>query len=114
MNGPRLTLLGRSIILLFIAACGWGAYLLFTYHWSPGKEAAPGIPSNQFQSGIGGVEVGVADGAEKQRWLEWGLGEFKKNDPGKKIQMDLIPMGSKKSEKTVWGGDKPITSREST
>src|SRR5258707_15653058 len=104
MNGPRLTLLGRSIILLFIAACGWGAYLLFTYHWSPGKAAAPGIPSNQFQSGIGGVEIGGAYWTEKQNWLGWGFSEFKKNESGKKIQKDLIPMGLIKSAQAILAG----------
>jgi hypothetical protein len=108
MDGPRLTLLGRSIILLFIAACGWGAYLLSTYHWSPGKAAAPGTPSNQFQSGIGGVELGVAYGTEKQRWLEWALSEFKKTDSGKKIQVDLIPMGSIEGAQAILAGDKRI------
>src|SRR5258708_17056053 len=94
MNGPRPTLLGRSIFLLFIAACGWGAYLLFTYHWSPGKAAAPGIPSNQFQSGIGGDESGVVYGTERQPCVECVLSEFKKNRSGKKLHLYIIPIGA--------------------
>ena len=106
-DGPRLTLLGRLFFLLFIAGCAGGAYLLFTYHWSSSKPAATG-PANLVSSGIGEVEIGVAYGTEKQRWLEWALGEFKKTNQGKKIQVDLIPMGSLEGAQGILAGDKRI------
>ena len=84
-DGPRLTFLGRLFILLFIAGCAWGAYLLFTYHWSSSKSAATG-PANLVPSGIGDVELGVAYGTEKQRWLEWALGNLRKRITEKRFR----------------------------
>jgi ABC-type Fe3+ transport system substrate-binding protein len=40
------------------------------------------------------VEIGIAYGTEKREWLEWAVEAFKKTEDGKKIQIELIPMGS--------------------
>lgn len=40
------------------------------------------------------VELGIAYGTEKKDWLEWAVAEFAKTPEGKKIKVNLIPMGS--------------------
>jgi Ca-activated chloride channel family protein len=40
------------------------------------------------------VEIGVAYGTEKKKWLEWAVGEFAQTEAGKQIKVQLIPMGS--------------------
>jgi len=40
------------------------------------------------------VEVGIAYGTEKKKWLQWAVTEFEKTEAGKKVKINLIPMGS--------------------
>lgn len=104
-DGPKLTLLGKLFVGLFVLACVAGAYYLFL-----GKKAVE--QTRQVTSGlIGGgpqVEIGIAYGTEKQRWLEWAVSEFAKTSDGKRITVDLIPMGSLEGAHAILGGDKRI------
>ena len=54
------------------------------------------------------VEIGIAYGTEKQRWLEWAVAEFAKTSEGKHINVNLIPMGSLEGAHAILGGDKRI------
>src|ERR1700758_199672 len=104
-DGPRLTPLGRVFIFLFIVACVAGAYYLFVGKKSlqATKDAATSL--------LGGgppVEIGVAYGTEKQRWLEWAVTEFAKTSDGKHIKVNLIPMGSLEGAHAVLSGDQRI------
>lgn len=54
------------------------------------------------------VEVGVAYGTEKRKWLEWAVAEFAKTDAGENIKIKLIPMGSIEGARAVVNGDRRI------
>src|SRR6516162_10647962 len=104
-DGPKLTPLGRVFVFLFIIACLGGAYYLFV-----GKKSFEAT-KNAASSLLGGgppVEIGVADGTEKQRWLEWAVGEFAKTSDGKRIKINLIPMGSLEGAHALLSGDQRI------
>jgi ABC-type Fe3+ transport system substrate-binding protein len=111
---PRLTAAGKLAVFLFIAACLYGAYYLFVrkpVHGDPRspaaaarEAAAPGGRGDQESA----VEIGIAFGTEKQRWLEWAAAEFAKTDDGRRIKVDLLPMGSLEGAQKVLADDARI------
>jgi ABC-type Fe3+ transport system substrate-binding protein len=114
-ESPKLTFAGKLFVLLFVAACLYGAWALFVR--KPIERAAPGDPKAEKDDaggflGRGGdgpaVEIGIAYGTEKERWLKWAAEEFAKTDEGKRIRIDLIPMGSLEGAQAVLAGDKRI------
>jgi len=54
------------------------------------------------------VELGIAYGTEKERWLQWAVQEFAKTRDGKRIQVNLIPMGSLEGAHALLNGDQRI------
>ena len=104
-DGPRLTLLGKLFVVLFILACVAGAYYLFA-----GKKTVEQTRQTAANLLSGGppVEIGIAYGTEKQRWLEWAVSEFAKTTDGKRITINLIPMGSLEGAHAILSGDKRI------
>ena len=54
------------------------------------------------------VELDIAYGTEKQRWLEWAVQEFAKTRDGKRIKINLIPMGSLEGAHALLNGDQRI------
>jgi len=104
-DGPKLTALGKLFVVLFVIACVVGAYYLFL-----GKKAVE--QTKQVTGGLLGggpqVQIGIAYGTEKQRWLEWAVAEFAKTSEGKRITIDLIPMGSLEGAHAILNGDKRI------
>jgi len=105
-EGPKLTALGKLFVVLFVIACVAGAYYLFL-----GKKAVEQtkqVTGNILGGGGPQVEIGIAYGTEKQRWLEWAVSEFAKTSDGKRITVDLIPMGSLEGAHAILGGDKRI------
>jgi len=104
--GPRLTALGKIVVVLFVAACIFGAYYLYTGKKSL-KEALPKASSLMGDSTTT-AEIGIAYGTEKQRWLEWAVSEWEKTSDGKKIKVNLIPMGSLEGARAIVAGDKRI------
>jgi len=107
-DGPKLTALGRLFIALFVAACIAGAYYFFNNRGSSGTKV-PGSGDGILGS-FGGdqVEIGIAYGTEKQRWLEWAVQEFAKSRDGKRIKINLIPMGSLEGAHALLNGDQRI------
>ena len=107
-SGPRLTGLGRFIIIIFIAACAAGAYQ-FLVRGRPAPE--PGnTPATTTPAASGDrVTLGIAYGTEKQRWLEWAVREFANAPEGRGIQVDLIPLGSIEAAHAILDGDKRIS-----
>ena len=104
-DGPKLTPLGRAFIFLFIIGCVVGAYYLFA-----GRKSLERT-KNAASSLLGGgppVEIGIAYGTEKQRWLEWAVTEFAKTSDGKRIKINLIPMGSLEGAHAILSGDQRI------
>ncbi len=104
-DGPKLTGLGKVFIFLFIVACIAGAYYMFV-----GKKALEATTSRATSLLGGGppVEIGIAYGTEKQRWLEWAVTEFAKTSDGKRIKINLIPMGSLEGAHALLSGDQRI------
>jgi len=104
-DGPKLTGLGKVFIFVFILACVGGAYFLFA-----GKKAQDAT-ANRVTSLLGGgppVEIGIAYGTEKQRWLEWAVTKFADTSEGKRIKVNLIPMGSLEGAHALLAGDQRI------
>src|SRR5215475_13255127 len=104
-DGPKLTPLGRVFIFLFVLACIVGAYYMFV-----GKKSfqATRDAASSLLSGGPPVEIGIAYGTEKQRWLEWAVGEFSKTSDGRRIKVNLIPMGSLEGAHAILSGDQRI------
>jgi hypothetical protein len=132
---PKLTALGKLVILLFVAGCVYGAWVLLVKKPSGGAGAAGGTGSGQAAGGttsgtgssgspgtpasgggflgFGGasgnaVEFGIAYGTEKERWLQWAAARFAETEDGKRIKVNLIPMGSLEGAQAVLAGDTRI------
>ena len=103
-EGPRLTVLGKLFVVLFVAACAFGAWYLFSGKKSL-KEAIPG--AGILSSGPS-VEIGIAYGTEKERWLQWAVSEWEKTSDGRRIKINLIPMGSLEGAHAILNGDQRI------
>lgn len=54
------------------------------------------------------VEIGVAYGTEKEKWLQWAVNEFAKTSEGKYIKIKLIPMGSVEGSEAILKQDRRI------
>jgi len=111
-DGPRLTALGKLFIFFFVVLCGLGAYYFFTQRlpWEPpGKSKSS---SGSILDTLGGsstqTEIGIGYGTEKQRWLEWAVQEFAKTRDGKRIKVNLIPMGSLEGAHALLNGDQRL------
>ncbi|HEY2456339.1 MAG TPA: extracellular solute-binding protein [Candidatus Acidoferrum sp.] len=109
-DGPRLTALGKIFIFLFVILCVGGAYYTFNNNKLSKPKSSPSA-GGMFDSLTGSgeqVEVGIAYGTEKQRWLEWAVQEFGKTRDGKRIKINLIPMGSLEGAHALLNGDQRI------
>ena len=58
-QGPRLTWLGQLFVLLFIGACGFGAWALFLKKPINADPSAPAQPSKSFFGGGDGAPVEI-------------------------------------------------------
>jgi ABC-type sulfate transport system substrate-binding protein len=107
---PKLTGLGKLFIILFVAACAYGAYYLFSSQRSGNKGGAQQSTSSSSGGLFSGssVTIGVAYGTEKKNWLEWAVQEFNKSKQGKNITVNLIPMGSLEGAHAILNGDQRI------
>ncbi|HLX06926.1 MAG TPA: substrate-binding domain-containing protein [Thermoanaerobaculia bacterium] len=127
---PKLTALGKLVILLFIAACVYGACVLLVKKPGSGNGAAGANPAAAGRGGAGGAgapsggsgggllggfggdsnatEIGIAYGTEKERWLQWAAERFADTADGKHVKVDLIPMGSLEGAQAVLAGDTRI------
>ncbi len=104
-DGPRLTVLGKLFVFLFVAVCAFGAYYFFSGKKSL-RDAVPGAAT--LMSGGPQVEIGIAYGTEKERWLQWAVGEWEKTSDGHRIKVNLIPMGSLEGAHAIVNGDQRI------
>src|SRR5215475_13429378 len=105
-NETKLKPAGKVVIVLFILGCLAGAYYLFVGRSSthgPGGNERSTIFSNSPD-----VEIGIAYGTEKQRWLEWAVQQFAQTSEGNHIKINLIPMGSQEGAHAILEGDKRI------
>jgi ABC-type Fe3+ transport system substrate-binding protein len=108
-DGPRLTPLGRFVIVLFILGCFVGAFYMLGHRISmPRLFGSGGSGSSPSLLGGNPVEIGIAYGTEKRRWLEWAVEEFGKSSDGRGIKINLIPMGSIEGAHALVAGDQRI------
>jgi len=113
-----MTFIGKMFVLLFIAGCFYGAYYFFTQQsptgpkGSPNTNAANATTTPAVNPGTppttNAVSIGIAYGTEKRRWLEGALDQFKNTPEGKRINVELIPLGSLEGARAVLDGDKRI------
>jgi ABC-type Fe3+ transport system substrate-binding protein len=107
-SSPKLTFAGKLFVLLFVAGCLYGAWLLFLRKPLERGHEGEAMPAAVRQSDSNGVRIGIAYGTEKERWLEWAVAEFAKTREGEGIGIDLIPMGSLEGAQAVLAKDERI------
>ena len=114
-DGPKLTLLGRLFLLLFVGGCAVAAWWLFTRGdssssstGSPGSDGERTDAKNHEPASGDQTVVRIAYGTEKKRWLLWAVEEFEKSKDGGKIDIDLLPMGSLEGARATVQGDEKI------
>jgi Ca-activated chloride channel family protein len=106
-RGPSLTIFGWLVILAFIGGCGYAAFYflqkkpLLASHETQASQPTAATSGDK-------VEIGIAYGTEKQRWLQWAAGEFAKTPEGQGIRINLIPFGSVEGAQAIVGGDQRI------
>jgi len=111
-DSPKLTILGKLSVFLFIAACALGAWMLFARKpidtsaptegpVTAASKSSPGAPAAV-------AEIGIAYGTEKQRWLQWAVEQFSATPAGQRIKVNLIPKGSLEGAQAILGGDQKI------
>lgn len=106
---PGLTPLGCLVIGLFVAACIGGAVYFLLPEKFKGVVTAASSTGEVVSSPSGKtVEIGIAYGTEKKRWLEWAAKEFAKTKEGGRITVNLIPMGSLEGAQALLAGDERI------
>jgi len=100
------TALGKLVVIAFIGLCLYGAY----YFFFQGTQESPGTLQQVVENNYSGetVTLGIAYGTEKRQWLEWAVAQFNATREGKKIKIELIPMGSLEGGKAVVAGDTRI------
>ncbi len=54
------------------------------------------------------MQIGIAYGTEKRRWLTWCVNEFEKTSDAQQIKIKLIPMGSLEGAHAVLDGNESI------
>jgi Ca-activated chloride channel family protein len=116
-SGPKPTVLGKIVVFLFIVGCLYGAYTLYKKRAAKtsGSSTAstPATRSSSGSASFGAeapsAEIGIAYGTEKKQWLEWAANEFANSDAGRKVRINLIPMGSVEGAQAILGGDQRIT-----
>src|SRR5258705_2193711 len=54
------------------------------------------------------AEIGIAYGTEKKLWLEWAAKEFANSDAGRKVRVNLLPMGSLEGAQALLAGDQRV------
>jgi ABC-type Fe3+ transport system substrate-binding protein len=107
---PGLTLLGKLTVAVVLAACAYGAWYYFRVavpasgtisSTSSASTATPADPG-------GGVQLGIAYGTEKNRWLQAAVEQFAQTPQGRGIHINLIPMGSIEAAQAIVRGDERI------
>ena len=104
-----LTLLGKIAVVAILAGCAFGAWYFFA-KGSPGGASAPSgaVPADASARGDYDVQIGIAYGTEKQRWLQSAVEQFAQTPAGRRVRINLIPMGSIEAAQAIVRGDERI------
>ncbi len=110
MNGQRrIKPAGIILIVVVVGLCFYAAYyLFFKGSRGAGQDPPKSGPSSSSAYTGDAVEIGVAYGTEKQRWLEAAAQQFASTPEGKLIKVNLIPKGSIEATQAILSGDKSI------
>ncbi|MEM9291425.1 MAG: substrate-binding domain-containing protein [Acidobacteriota bacterium] len=109
-----MTILGKFVVFVFILGCVAGAWWLlggdFNLPIGGAQEGEEGQRQSRSRSVFSGdpVTIGIAYGTEKRRWLEWAVEEFENSEEGRKVKVELIPMGSLEGAQAALAGDERI------
>lgn len=107
---PRLTFLGKLLVFLFILGCAYGAYALFAKKPLVAASSGSSTRSSNTEpaSNSRNVQIGIAYGTEKQRWLQWAVEQFAATKEGRDIKINLLPMGSVEGAQALLASDQRI------
>jgi hypothetical protein len=113
-DGPKITCLGQVVILAFILGCiGTAGFLFYTRYVGGSGRLPSSVPEttpstsaslSSFVNSAAQVEIGIAYGTEKKRWLENAVQQFAQTSEGKNIKIDLIPKGSLEGAQAILAG----------
>ncbi len=107
----RPTPAGKIALTLLVIACAVGAWRFAKPYLSQlpsSSSTAPNVSGETPPPQGGKVEIGVAYGTEKRRWLESAVASFAETPKGRRIQVNLIPLGSIEGANAVLNGDTRI------
>lgn len=112
-DAQQTTVLGKLVILAFIAACAFGAWRYFgpagtTQSGAEPDKTGPGPSQSPHPSPPAVVTLGIAYGTEKRGWFEWAAQEFAKTPTGAGIKLDLRGMGSLEGAQALLKGETGI------
>src|SRR5258708_10148542 len=107
-DSPKPTILGKIVVILFVVACGYGAWRLFSSrNPNPSAPAQPGVAASggaTFGASAPDAEIGIAYGTEKKLWLEWAAKEFAGTDAGREVRINLLPLRSLEGAQALLAG----------
>lgn len=96
-----------AVALLLVANLIYGIYLVSVY-WPTLTRGSAGAGGAGAVSADTRVEIGVAYGTEKERWLNWAAGAFARTPEGANVKINLIPAGSVEGGQMVLRQDQRI------
>ena len=102
-TAPKATLLGKLIILLVLAGCGFLAWKYLIAKPAAPTPGTTGQGSAPVPRSGSAVRIAVAYGTEKDRWLKWAVEEFAKSEPS--IQVELVAKGSLEGAQALLAGE---------
>ena len=103
-----------GVLLAWVVLAGLAYYLLLKPGRQGADEGEPAVRINNNSDANANsakptpIEIGIAYGTEKQRWLNWTVAEWNKTTQGQQIRVNLIPMGSLEGAHAVLRGDQRI------
>ena len=101
-SAPKATFLGKLVIVLILAGCG---FLAWKFLLAKPDASAPAVGQGAAPAPRSGakVRIAIAYGTEKERWLKWAAEEFAKSEPS--IQVDLVAKGSLEGAQALLAGE---------
>jgi hypothetical protein len=108
-SGRRLARGLAGLALLAIAAVvGWALWARRTVEPAPGPGADPAAAAPKPAVAPQSVDINIAFGTEKEKWLKEALAAFEQTPEGRRFGVNLIPMGSVEGAQAVLEGPGPV------
>ena len=108
-NQPKNSVLFQWIGAAAAVLALFGGYLFF-FQGSDSKLNASTTITKHSPPAVSGkrLDLGIAYGSDKQRWLEGASKDFQNTPQGQKINIKLIPLGYAEASKFLLAGDQRI------